>query len=50
MQTSSGENLTPQVEEGITCVAFKNKLETEKALKNTYANIHLVFESFYNEK
>ena len=50
MQTSSGEKLTPQVEEGITCVAFKNKPETEKALKNTYANIHLVFESFYNEK
>ena len=33
MQTSSGENLTPQVEEGITCVAFKNKLETEKPSK-----------------
>ena len=40
--------LTPQIEEGITIAKFKNKEATKKALKNTYANIHLVFEAFQN--
>ena len=41
--------LTPQLEEGITDVAFKNGKEIKKALKNTYENIQLVYESYINE-
>jgi len=41
--------LTPQVEEGITIAEFKNEEDTQKALQNTYANIHLVFKAFKNE-
>ncbi len=37
--------LTPQTEEGITKVVFKNREESQEALKNTYANIHLVLQS-----
>lgn len=48
MHTHSTEKLTPQLEEGITQVAFKNQRETHKALENTYANIKLVFESYHN--
>ncbi len=36
--------LKPQIEEGITDVVFKNQNEAEKALKNTYGNIKLLFE------
>lgn len=43
MRSGYKGELTPQVEEGITEVVFKNKLEVEKALKNTYGNIQLLF-------
>lgn len=46
MKTSSKETLAPQIEEGITKVEFKNQTDTKDALENTYANIHLVFESY----
>lgn len=48
MNTNSREHLKPQLEEGITEVRFKNSIETEKALQNTYANIKLVFESYHS--
>ena len=38
--------LTPQLEEGITQVGFKNEVETKEALKNTYENIKLVYDTF----
>ena len=37
--------LTPQLEEGITIAEFKDEENTKEALKNTYSNIHLVFEA-----
>lgn len=43
MHTSYTGNLVPQTEEGIEKVAFKNKLEVEDALTNTYENIRLLF-------
>ncbi len=46
MTTNFQEKLTPQLEEGITKVEFKNEAETQLALQNTYANIRLVLESF----
>lgn len=49
MQTNSEQNLTPQWEEGITQVAFKNTQEKEAALENTYANIKLVFEAYFEK-
>jgi 8-oxo-dGTP pyrophosphatase MutT (NUDIX family) len=42
----SNENeLIPQLEEDITKVVWKNRREVQKAMKNTYANIRLLFES-----
>jgi hypothetical protein len=38
--------LTPQLEEGITEVVFKNKAAIAKALKNSYKNIELVYDTF----
>ena len=38
--------LTPQLEEGITEVVFKNKQESLKALDDTYANILLVYNEY----
>ena len=46
MHTDDEGNLTPQIEEGITQVVFKNDLETKKALKNTYQNIKLVYDTY----
>ncbi|MEQ6124693.1 NUDIX domain-containing protein [Pseudotenacibaculum sp. MALMAid0570] len=46
MNTNYQGKLTPQIEEGITIAEFKNKSNTKEALKNTYANIHLVFEAY----
>ena len=43
MHTNYIGNLTPQKEEGIEKVEFKNNIETKEALKNTYANIRLLF-------
>lgn len=45
MHSNYQGSLTPQVEEGITIAEFKNEKETKEALKNTYANIHLVFKA-----
>lgn len=36
--------LIPQEEEGITKVVFKNRIQTEEALQNTYGNIRLLFD------
>lgn len=47
METTLEETLTPQLEEGITIAEFKNQEETKKALQNTFANIHLVFEAYH---
>ena len=38
--------LTPQLEEGITKVIFKNENESLKALEDTYANILLVYNEY----
>lgn len=46
MHSDDTTPLTPQTEEGITQVVFKNDHETEEAFKNTYANIKLVFEAY----
>ncbi len=43
MQTNYSGELTPQIEEGIEQVVFKNEAETSAALKNTYENIKLLF-------
>ena len=45
MKTNFKGVLTPQLEEGITDVVFKNEEETKKALENSYENIRLLFES-----
>lgn len=38
--------LTPQIEEGITKVAFKNEIASEKALRNSYENIKIVYDTY----
>lgn len=49
MHSNYNGTLTPQVEEGITIAEFKNEEAAQKALQNTYANIHLVFKAFNDE-
>ncbi len=44
MKTDYQGILTPQLEEDITEVVFKNREETKKALENTYGNIKLLFQ------
>ena len=46
MHTDFQGKLTPQLEEGITKVAFKNDTQVEEAIQNTYANIKLVLEAY----
>ncbi|QXP67112.1 NUDIX hydrolase [Polaribacter sp. AHE13PA] len=46
MTSNYSEKLTPQLEEGITEVVFKNKTAIKTALKNTYANIQLVYNTY----
>lgn len=46
MSSDDTRNLTPQLEEGITKVIFKNDTETKKALENTYKNIKLVYDTY----
>jgi len=41
MNTEYQGLLVPQLEEGITQVAFKNEKQTQEALQNTYPNIRL---------
>ncbi|MHB1196060.1 MAG: NUDIX hydrolase [Lutibacter sp.] len=43
MNTDYSDKLTPQVEEGIEQVVFKNEAEVKLALENTYENIKLLF-------
>jgi len=50
MSTTNKKELTPQLEEGITIAEFKNAEETQKALTNTYANIQLVFDTYYQKQ
>lgn len=38
--------LIPQTEEGITEVSFKNEIESQVALQNTYANIKIVHDTY----
>tara|TARA_R110002073_G_scaffold53840_4_gene138880 strand:- start:86068 stop:86664 length:597 start_codon:yes stop_codon:yes gene_type:complete len=47
MHTNYEGKLTPQTEEGITIAEFKSQEDTDEALKKTYANIHLVFETYH---
>ncbi|OAD44541.1 NUDIX hydrolase [Polaribacter atrinae] len=46
MSSNYSEKLTPQQEEGITEVVFKNETAIKDALKNTYANIQLVYQKY----
>jgi len=46
MTSNYTKKLTPQLEEGITEVIFKNKTEIQSALQNTYANIKLVYDTY----
>lgn len=43
MNTDYKGKLTPQTEEGIEKVVFKNDIEINKALENTYENVKLLF-------
>ena len=43
MKTDFKGDLTPQLEEGITQVVFKNAQQTKEALEHTYENIRLLF-------
>jgi len=47
MMTSKDEGkLIPQIEEGITKVAFKNRVASQSALENSYSNIKIVFDTY----
>jgi ADP-ribose pyrophosphatase YjhB (NUDIX family) len=46
MHSSYNKELTPQLEEGITKVMFKDLEGTREALKNTFYNIIMVFKSY----
>ncbi|WP_369048677.1 NUDIX hydrolase [Tenacibaculum sp. UWU-22] len=46
MHTTYNQKLTPQTEEGITKAVFKNKRAIKNALKNTYANIIMVYQEY----
>lgn len=46
MHSNYSKPLKPQLEEGITEVVFKNEIEILEALKNTYANIKIVYDTF----
>jgi 8-oxo-dGTP pyrophosphatase MutT (NUDIX family) len=46
MTSNYTKELTPQIEEGITQVAFKNEAEIEEVFKNTYQNIKLVYDTY----
>jgi len=45
MFAKSNQTLTPQFEEGITKVAWLDKLDMHKAISDTYDNIKLLFEN-----
>lgn len=46
MTSNYKKQLIPQLEEGITEVVFKNSVATKQALKSTYANIKLVYDTY----
>jgi ADP-ribose pyrophosphatase YjhB (NUDIX family) len=46
MSSDYQKALTPQTEEGITQVAFKNEEEIKEIFKNTYENIKIVYDTF----
>jgi hypothetical protein len=46
MTSNYNQQLTPQLEEGITEVCFKNDTEIQIALQNTYANIKNVYDTY----
>lgn len=46
MDSNDTSTLTPQLEEGITKVAFLNSNEVKSALSNTYTNIKLVYDAY----
>ena len=46
MTSDYDDKLKPQIEEGITEVGFKNDVEINQVLKNTYANIKLVYDTY----
>ena len=46
MTSDFDKQLVPQIEEGITEVGFKNQKEIDEALKNTFANIKLVYDAY----
>lgn len=46
MTSNDSNDLTPQIEEGITDVGFKNEFQIEAILKNSYANIKLVYDTY----
>jgi 8-oxo-dGTP pyrophosphatase MutT (NUDIX family) len=46
MTSDYNATLKPQLEEGITEVLFKNERQIKDALRNTYANIKLVYDTY----
>ncbi|MEN8835360.1 MAG: NUDIX domain-containing protein, partial [Polaribacter sp.] len=46
MHSNDTSALTPQLEEGITKVAFLNSKKIKSALLNTYTNIKLVYDAY----
>jgi 8-oxo-dGTP pyrophosphatase MutT (NUDIX family) len=46
MLSDFNEPLIPQTEEGITAVCFKNETQVHEALKNTFENIKLVYDTY----
>lgn len=46
MSSGYSGSLTPQLEEGITEVAFKKKTEIPKVFLNTYGNIKMVYDAY----
>jgi len=46
MSSDYSKELVPQIEEEITEVVFKTDIEIHKALKNTYENIKLVYDTY----
>jgi ADP-ribose pyrophosphatase YjhB (NUDIX family) len=50
MESDFQNNLKPQLEEGITQVQFKNAMQVQEAMKNTYANIELVLNTYFKRE
>jgi len=46
MSSNYDKELTPQIEEGITAVNFKKESEINEILKNSYANIKIVYDTY----